>query len=695
MENAPTVVIREGRHKWKTHLERLGSLGLTEERYASLHANFNACIEIDKMRITREDPDKELFAGEVQRWLVGELTHEDRRTIYGRANLAYHPGFAVYNTMAYFKSRYMTKERGRLVQLAAGAAAAGEIAAAVAAAGEVAARVAAEAQVADAQAAIRIAAEAAAAARADAQDLNADHHASPAPPIYNLNDDFFLHSPSPNRRNLSPAPSLGSEIGRAEHNSPILGNALPIYDMDDLFLPSPSPNRRNQSPAPSLESEIGRVEDNSPILDIGFEHPFSPPDHDASPGGLEQDLENWSPFDGVPALDNADSHHPSPESPNQDPSPFQIEPGDVEMMVDNTPYRPENFRTGKRQRSPEESPSPLVLKRIRRDPTILSTLAQFDVLYRQMIGLASNESQGELLEHQAQLRRILGRRQNQAAEVAAVQKSRDAAMTSRHFINFHIRVRGDMAPVQAILDHGVPSFQHIWGPEAKNSDIALPFKEQMAAFPVFLVATGYSAGGKSYSLLMPNEQDPPVLEVLLNQALVNQALPLEVTVNTMLRSNTQQVVHRVHDPREIKQLLEALQTPGVTDNNGMNAQSSRQHVLIEVRTAVGKLVLSVIDLCGDETSKTRSGPLSVGSTAIATDLGALRVLVTQKLYGKFKAVEIIGNGRGCELTRRFVAQLPHFPKVNFIFFCDGSGSVQSVSNLFGEWTVGQVEQGRS
>lgn len=84
MENRPSVIIREGRHQWKTQAERMQSLGLTEVRYASLHANFNACIEIDKMRITREDPDKEIFAGEVQRWLVGELTLEDWRKIYGR-----------------------------------------------------------------------------------------------------------------------------------------------------------------------------------------------------------------------------------------------------------------------------------------------------------------------------------------------------------------------------------------------------------------------------------------------------------------------------------------------------------------------------------------------------------------------------------------------------------------------------------
>lgn len=176
--------------------------------------------------------------------------------------------------------------------------------------------------------------------------------------------------------------------------------------------------------------------------------------------------------------------------------------------ADNTPHR-----AGKRQRNPEQSP--LVLKRMRHNvrPTVLSTVAQFDVLYQQMIGLSDEATKLELLNHQARLRQILVRRQNQAAEVSAavhVGKSRDAAMTLRHFINYHIRVRRDIAPVQSILDRGAPSFQHVWGLEAKNRDIALPFKEQMAvAFPVFLVTTGYSAGGKSYSLLIPNEVDPP------------------------------------------------------------------------------------------------------------------------------------------------------------------------------------------
>lgn len=124
MKNAPIVIIKEGRHKWKIDAERLKSLDLTKERYASLHANFNSCLGIDKMRIIREDPEKEIFAGEVRRWLPVELTIPDRANIYGRANLCYHPGFAMYSTMAYLKSRFMIKVKNaerRILGLAAAA----------------------------------------------------------------------------------------------------------------------------------------------------------------------------------------------------------------------------------------------------------------------------------------------------------------------------------------------------------------------------------------------------------------------------------------------------------------------------------------------------------------------------------------------------------------------------------------------
>lgn len=67
-------------------MERLESLNLTEERYASLCANFNACVGIDKIRNIKEASGKEIFAASVRRWLEVELTAEDRTNIYERAN---------------------------------------------------------------------------------------------------------------------------------------------------------------------------------------------------------------------------------------------------------------------------------------------------------------------------------------------------------------------------------------------------------------------------------------------------------------------------------------------------------------------------------------------------------------------------------------------------------------------------------
>lgn len=75
-------------------------------------------------------------------------------------------------------------------------------------------------------------------------------------------------------------------------------------------------------------------------------------------------------------------------------------------------------------------------------------------------------------------------------------------------MDYRIRIRRDRAPVQS-WRAVIPA--HL-GSRRTEQGYSTPVKEQMAAiFPVFLVATGYSAGGMTYSLLMPNEEDPPVL----------------------------------------------------------------------------------------------------------------------------------------------------------------------------------------
>lgn len=183
---------------------------------------------------------------------------------------------------------------------------------------------------------------------------------------------------------------------------------------------------------------------------------------------------------------------------------------------------------------------------------------------------------------------------------------------------------------------------------------------------------------------MPNEEDPPVLEVLLTQALVGQQAPLDITVHTMLASKTGKEVSQISFDPDIRLFLRKLQTPGVGADTGINWASLRRHVLIEVKAGM-KCLLSVLDLCGDKSSKIREGPLRVESDAIVQDLVALRTLVVDKLQKRNNAGKPIpGNGRGCDLTRKFVEQLTHFPKINFILFCNGGGDLGSISKLCGE-----------
>lgn len=98
-------------------------------------------------------------------------------------------------------------------------------------------------------------------------------------------------------------------------------------------------------------------------------------------------------------------------------------------------------------------------------------------------------------------------------------------------------------------------------------------------------------------------------------------------------------------------------------------------------------MLSVLDLCGDESSRIRVGPLHVESDVIARDLEALSAPVGKLQKRNNARRPIPGNGRGRDFTRRFVEQLPHFEKINFMFFCNGVGDVGRISKLCGEWAV--------
>lgn len=98
------------------------------------------------------------------------------------------------------------------------------------------------------------------------------------------------------------------------------------------------------------------------------------------------------------------------------------------------------------------------------------------------------------------------------SDLPAVSQSPNAVEMAQSYINLHVLVRGAMEPVKDILENGKLCFQTIWGPDSINRDFSNPFKIMVARKePLFMIAAGYSNGGKSYSLLFPNLTDPPRL----------------------------------------------------------------------------------------------------------------------------------------------------------------------------------------
>lgn len=411
------------------------------------------------------------------------------------------------------------------------------------------------------------------------------------------------------------------------------------------------------TPSPSPGSENGRAGGSDLSSPHGAQQELYGPESDSSDSGNGGSI--LSPADSVMQLDDDEYDSPPPAIP--------------------------------RKREHQQSPSPVNHHKHQRvaEAPMQSIRSDMDKLVQRALALADESLHGEMRRRYACFWDILIPPQDPGhapAAAAVFRSSVDAVLTAGRYINYYIRVRslqpaGASSDLETVLSRGEPSFQHIWGADARNSDIALPFQRLMAtAFPVFLVAAGYSAGGKTYSLLLPNLADPPVLEVLLRQALQAQVEdePLQVTVFTVLgkRTITTQLDLGVMD---IAGFLQGLQTPGVGRDNGINPRSSRRHVLVEVRAA-GKHLLSVLDLCGDETSEVRAGPLRGESNSIASDLVMLRALVARKLQWKYTPPLL---ARGCGLTRHFARHLGNFLNVHVVFFCDGDA--ESMSRLCYEW----------
>lgn len=108
------TVIPPGQQKrWHGRRELAGAVGLSEGRLMALRQAFQNSASINKTRPIKFKTQRALFAAEVRRWLETELTQEERVAIYGRPNLSYQAGFAVYQAAVWFKTRLADSERGK------------------------------------------------------------------------------------------------------------------------------------------------------------------------------------------------------------------------------------------------------------------------------------------------------------------------------------------------------------------------------------------------------------------------------------------------------------------------------------------------------------------------------------------------------------------------------------------------------
>lgn len=101
---------------------------------------------------------------------------------------------------------------------------------------------------------------------------------------------------------------------------------------------------------------------------------------------------------------------------------------------------------------------------------------------------------------------------------------------------------------------------------------AIPTND-VSSVPFLLLATGYSGAGRFYTTVRRNQCDPPVLEVLLLQALVTTP-----TVTTFLGSRLAiSTVQHVSNKRDISVLLGDRARNADVEYNEENQTSSREH----------------------------------------------------------------------------------------------------------------------
>lgn len=287
-----------------------------------------------------------------------------------------------------------------------------------------------------------------------------------------------------------------------------------------------------------------------------------------------------------------------------------------------------------------------------------------------------------------------------------------AEFNSNRYLNFHAKIRGNIAPFQDILERESPKFETIWDHEVSNSEFSVPFRNWINSKtqPLFVVAAGPSGGGKTHTMIRPNAEDPPLLQLLLMDALKRYGT-LKLSVTTMLAKSkiaipfdnvngkgkgAPQLRRFLDNDLEIEQFMQNLIKHIPNSENGINHVSSRRHVVIDVFSE-GLLILAILDLCGDESSEIRSrlardDPGYKESKHIANDLFFLRSLVSDL---RLHMVSRLPNaesrrakgimGRGCALTGGFLSRLMLAPKVHVVMFGNGEGVKKNFIRSLDVW----------
>lgn len=240
----------------------------------------------------------------------------------------------------------------------------------------------------------------------------------------------------------------------------------------DLTIPLSSSPFRNLNDSSDNHSSIVEMPD--------FSSPFPIPNREESIAVFSSTFPNHElsivPFSSP--FPEFRPQHPSPQKRNYDPG------------------------------NPDNEDSRLLMKRSRiaRRPHTFNSIR--DQSLSQALGLSDDSEHPKVKEQDTKLWDLIRPQPTPAPAPVAkpknpapVSEPKDAAHTSGRYINYHIRIMGAIEPLQPVLEKREPPFRHIWGPEAHNHDIALPFQHLMVtAFPVFLIGTGYSGGGKTNSL---------------------------------------------------------------------------------------------------------------------------------------------------------------------------------------------------